>query len=236
MLRYLLLYCCILTAWSAESQTLILAGSHAIPHFNSTVNPDYFYDVARDGKNGNISLIGNNAWCEIPYAEGSLNSFSNKNAFIAPTKGFTLTALCSTAKGVAVYNAAANTIMQEHKKFSFSPHDAPKSVSALCYHKGDFFLFEANSKQLLLVKTTGASANITLRTHLSPAITSLSSDGSHIWASDNNNIYRLGLDYSIAKRYTCPKNISGICALKDGSFIAIGLEEKILYRFVIPEE
>ena len=139
--------------------------SFAIPKFKGGHDTTRFTGLGIDGRSGNLGLDGANGWREIPYRGGKL-SFSG--GFMAPTKGFKLLAVASGRRGIYVYDALANAVMDERGKYDlpFSVHE-PGGMAFmdnkiyLAERPGTIYILRLNNGRIDLLREMRGPAGIT---------------------------------------------------------------------------
>ncbi len=204
----------------------LIAEVFSIPDYNTKVPHNFFTDIGLDGKTGNISLVNDYAWCEIPYRNGE---FDFKRSFIAPTKGYKLKAIASNPNGVYVFDVLANSIMADRKNYK-----VPVKINnptCMAYHKGEIYVADKSAGKIYKLRLIRGQAKIlqTFKAHKS--ICGLASDGNFLYSCDSNNIYKYDFDMNRTLTYKLNVSISGITLSGSGEILAIAKNKRKIYRF-----
>lgn len=210
----------------ADGPGYLVAEVFSIPDYNTKVPDNSFTDIGIDGKTGNISLVNDYAWSEIPYKNGKLNF---KRSFIAPTKGYKLKAIANNPNGVYVFDVLANSIMADRKNYKVSVKI--NNPTGMAYHKGKIYVADKSTGKIYKLRLIKGRAEVmqTFKAHNS--ICGLASDGSFLYSCDSNNIYKYDFDMNKTLIYKLNVFISGITLSGPGEILAIAKNKRKIYRF-----
>ncbi|MFH1360407.1 MAG: hypothetical protein ABIJ41_05140 [Candidatus Omnitrophota bacterium] len=196
-----------------------------IPHYKSNLPPDRFSGIGIDSRNGHISLSGEDVWCEIPYRAGQPDF---ARSFIAPTKGFQLTAVASAPGGVYVYDSLSNAIMAGNASYPLSQR--MNRVTGMAYYRGKIYIADDDAGQIYEIQLSRGKAEIERSFKAHHAICGLAADSSALYSCDNQTIYAYDAAMNVVARYKLDVRINGLTVSGPDEFLAPAQNKNEIYR------
>ncbi len=195
-----------------------------LPRF-SEQGSNSFVGIGIDGRSRKISLAKSGGWCEFPQNAG-VPSFAG--AFMAPTKGFELTAVASTSSGVYVFDVLSNSIMTGGRNIALSQNIG--SVSGMAVHQGKVYLAKKGSSKIYVVESTGKIGEISGTLNGPGQLIGLASDGESLWAARSSSIMRLNANGKAVETYNLGIQIDGLTHVQGKIFLAPAQGRGMIYK------
>ncbi len=195
-----------------------------LPRFNSSLPTNRFTGIGIDRKTGHVSLAGEGVWCEIPYRSGQ---FDFQRAFIAPTRGFHLTAVSSSENDVFVYDTLSRTLISGNRKYKV-PEEI-KNIDGMAYHGYYLYVADRSARTIYEMELKGGHAAVIRRVRVGFSPSGLTSDDFNLYACGHRAIYQLDRDLKTIHVYPLEFSIDGLVATGYDEFMAVSKGKRSIF-------
>ncbi len=194
-----------------------------IPNFNSAVKATGFFAIGIDGRTHKLCLSNGSAWSEISYSGG----INTANAFIAPTRGYSIEAIASAPGGVYVYDSVNHVIMSGQQRYKLDTYVG--EVTGMTFCEGYIYLCTGSGDVYKLALESG-KAEVVFHKKIRPGLCAMASYGTRLFMATPRAIYLYNTELIPVKTYYPAVSISGLAAVSESTLIAVSADGGYLYE------